>query len=52
MSKRSSISLNVKLRVIQRCVQNESNPNYEACPPTSMDELLDAQKRNPLSSCN
>jgi len=30
MSKRSSISLEVKLHVVQRCIQNESNPNYEA----------------------
>lgn len=30
MSQRSSIPLDVKLHVVQRCIQNESNPNYEA----------------------
>lgn len=30
MSKRSSISLDVKLHVVQRCIQHVSNPNYEA----------------------
>ncbi|OMD34158.1 helix-turn-helix domain-containing protein [Paenibacillus odorifer] len=30
MSKRSSISLDVKLHVVQRCIQHVSNPNHEA----------------------
>ncbi|MGG4394276.1 helix-turn-helix domain-containing protein [Paenibacillus thiaminolyticus] len=30
MSKRSPISLEVKLRVVNRCLQNETNPSYEA----------------------
>jgi len=30
MSKRSPISLDVKLRVVQQCIRNESNPSYEA----------------------
>ncbi|WCF08753.1 helix-turn-helix domain-containing protein [Paenibacillus thiaminolyticus] len=30
MSKRSPISLEVKLRVVKRCLQNETNPSYEA----------------------
>lgn len=30
MSKRSPISLDVKLRVVQQCIRNESNSNYEA----------------------
>lgn len=29
MSKRSPISLEVKLRVVKRCLQNETNPGYE-----------------------
>jgi transposase len=30
MSKRSQIPLDVKLHVVERCMQNQSNPNYEA----------------------
>ncbi|MFD2115276.1 hypothetical protein ACFSTH_07110 [Paenibacillus yanchengensis] len=30
MSKRSPTSLEVKLDVVQRCLKNQSNPNYEA----------------------
>ncbi|WP_251572935.1 helix-turn-helix domain-containing protein [Paenibacillus sp. MER TA 81-3] len=30
MSKKSPISLEVKLRVVERCLQNETSPNYEA----------------------
>ncbi|MDT2276299.1 helix-turn-helix domain-containing protein [Paenibacillus larvae] len=30
MSKRSPTSLEVKLRVVKRCLQNETNPSYEA----------------------
>ncbi|MDT2303418.1 helix-turn-helix domain-containing protein [Paenibacillus larvae] len=30
MSKRSPTSLEVKLRIVKRCVQNETNPSYEA----------------------
>ncbi len=30
MSKRNQISLDVKLHVVKRCIQNQSNPNYEA----------------------
>jgi len=30
MSKRSPIALDVKLRIVKRCIQNESNPSYEA----------------------
>ncbi|MNJ35516.1 Transposase [compost metagenome] len=30
MSKRSPISLEVKLRAVKRCLQNETNPTYEA----------------------
>jgi len=30
MSKRTSISLDVKLLVVKRCIQNKSNANYEA----------------------
>jgi transposase-like protein len=30
MSKRSPISLEIKLHVVERCLQNETNPSYEA----------------------
>lgn len=30
MSKRNSISLEVKLRFVKRCLQHETSPNYEA----------------------
>ncbi|WP_441946928.1 transposase [Paenibacillus sp. 2TAB23] len=30
MSKRSQTSLDVKLHIVERCIQNQSNPNYEA----------------------
>ncbi|MEE4562245.1 helix-turn-helix domain-containing protein [Paenibacillus polymyxa] len=30
MSKRSPISLDVKLHVVKRCLQQDSNPHYEA----------------------
>ncbi|AHD04230.1 hypothetical protein ERIC2_c03710 [Paenibacillus larvae subsp. larvae DSM 25430] len=30
MSKRRPISLEVKLRVVKRCLRNEKNPSYEA----------------------
>jgi transposase len=30
MSKRSPISLEIKLRVVERCLHNETIPSYEA----------------------